>query len=136
MRELKLDQDLHVKSMVEKIDVEKESRIPASSGMPTLSKADEPQTPEKRVEVSKFQYWKTGEVLMWTATMTRPEIAYAVHVVARFCNNHGLANRKAVLKVMQLLLHTKKWGITYGGQGCRLNMKAYTDTQILSLPGY
>ena len=40
-RELKLDQRSHVKSMVEKFGVEKASRVPASSGVPTFSKADE-----------------------------------------------------------------------------------------------
>ena len=29
---------------------------------------------------------------------------------------------------MQYLFHTKEWGITYGGQGCGLNNKAYTDS--------
>ena len=35
-----------------------------------------------------------------------------------------------VLKVMQYLLHTKEWGITYGGQGCWLNMEAYMDSDF------
>ena len=60
--------------------------------------------------------------------MTRRDIAYAVHVVARFCENARLAHKKVVLKVMQYLLHAKKWGIIYGGKGCRLNMEAYTDS--------
>ena len=31
---------------------------------------------------------------------------------------------------MQYLLHTKEWGITYGGQGCELNMEAYTNSDF------
>ena len=46
--ELKLDQRLYVKLMVEKFGVKKASRVPASSGVPTLSKTDEPQTLEKK----------------------------------------------------------------------------------------
>ena len=43
--ELKLGQRLYVESMVETFTVKKASRVPASSGVPTFSKADEPQTP-------------------------------------------------------------------------------------------
>ena len=47
---------------------------------------------------------------MWTVTMTVPNIMYAVSAVARFCENPGLAHKKAVLEVMQYVLYTKKWG--------------------------
>ena len=50
--------------------------------------------------------------------------------MARFCENPGLAHKKAVLKVMHYLLYTKEWGNTYGGQGCGLNMEAYTDSNF------
>ena len=63
---------------------------------------------------------------MWMVTLTRSNIAPAVRGLARFCENSGLAHKEAVLKVMQHLLHPKEWGITYGGQGCGFNMKAYT----------
>ena len=42
--------------------------------------------------------------------MTRPDIASAVRAVARFCENPGLAaHKKAVLKIMQYMLHGKEW---------------------------
>ena len=65
---------------------------------------------------------------MWMATMTRPDIECAVRAVARFCENPGLAHKKAVMKILQYLLHTKEWGITYGGQRCGLCMEAHTDS--------
>ena len=68
--------------------------------------------------------------LIWTATITRPDIACAVRDVARFCENPGLAHRKAVLKGMQYLLHTKKWGITSGEQSCRLSIMVCTDSEF------
>ena len=45
--ELKLDQHLYVKSVMETFGVQKASRVPSSSEVPTLSKADELQTQEK-----------------------------------------------------------------------------------------
>ena len=116
--------------MVEKFGVEKASRIPASSGVPTLSKADESQTLEEKEDMLIFPYQEAVGALIWMATITRPGIACAVRAVVRFCENPELAHKKAVLKVIQYLLHTKKWGITYGGQSCRLNMEAYTDSDF------
>ena len=113
--EFKLDQRLYVKSIVKKFGVKKASRAPVSSEVPTLSKEDEPQTPEGEKYTLKFPYREAVGAVMWVATMTRPNIASAVRAVARFCENPRLVNKKAVLKVMKYLLHTKEWGITYGG---------------------
>ena len=129
-RELKFDQHLYVESMVKKFDVKKKSMILAASGVPTLSKADQPRNPEEKEEMRKFPNREAMGALMWTATMTRPDIACAVRAVARFCENPGPAHKKAVMKIFQYLLHTKKWGITYGGQGCGLCMEAYTGSDF------
>ena len=127
---LKLDQRLYVKFMVEKFGVKKVSMIPAPSGVPTLSKSNEPQTPEEKKHILKFPYRDAAEALMWVATMTRPDIASAVRALVKFCEKPGLAHKKTVLKAMQYLLHTKEWGITYGGQGFGLNMEAYMDSDF------
>ena len=129
-RELKFDQHLYVESMVKRFDVKKTTKIPTASGVPTLSEADEPRNPEEKEEMRKFPYREAVGALMWTATMTRPDIACAVRAVARFCENPGPAHKKAVMKILQYLLHTKEWGITYGGQGCGLCMEAYTDSDF------
>ena len=123
-RELKFDQNLYVESMVKRFDVKKTTKIPAASGVPTLSKADEPRNPEEKEEMRKFPYREAVGALMWTATMARPDIACAVRAVARFCKNPGPAHKKAVMKIFQHLLRTKEWGITYGGQGCGVWMEA------------
>ena len=78
----------------------------------------------------KFPYREAVEALMWTATMTRPDIACAVRAVVGFCENPGPAHTKALMKILLHLLHTKEWGITYGGQGCGLCMEAYTDSDF------
>ena len=78
----------------------------------------------------KFPYREAVEALMWTATMTRPDIACAVRAVARSCENPGPAHKKAVMKILQYLLNTKDWGITNGGQGCGLCMEAYTNSDF------
>ena len=129
-RELKFDQHLYVEAMVKRFDVKNTTKIPAASGVQTLSKADEPQNPEEKEEMRKFPYREAVGALMWTATMIRPDIACAVRAVARFCKNPGPAHKKAVMKISQYLIHTKEWEITYGGQGCGLCMEAYTDSDF------
>ena len=84
-RELKLDQHLYVESTVRRFHVKKATKIPAASGVPTLSKADEPQNPEEKEEMRMFPYRQAMGALMWTTTMIRPDIACAVRVVARYC---------------------------------------------------
>ena len=126
-RELKFDQHLYVESMVKRFDVKKAANVPGTSGVPTLSKANEPRNSEEKEEMRKFPYREAVGALMWTATMTRPDIACAVRAVARFCENPGPAHKKAVMEILQNLLHMKEWGITYGGQGCGPYMEAYTD---------
>ncbi|CAN0435295.1 unnamed protein product, partial [Ascophyllum nodosum] len=115
-RELKFDQHLYVESMVKRFDVKNTTKIPAASGC--------------RQEMRKFPYREAVGALMWTATMTRPDIACAVRAVARSCKNSGPAHKKAVMKIFQYLIRTKEWEITYGGQGCGLCMEAYTDSDF------
>ena len=110
-RKLKLDQCLYVESMVERFDAQKATKIPAASGVPTLSKTDEPRNPEETEEMRKFPYREAVGALMWTASMTRSDIACAVRAVARFCENPGPAHKKTVMKILQYLLHTKEWGL-------------------------
>ena len=129
-RELKFDQHLYVESMVKRFDVKKATKIAAASGVPTLSKADEPRNQEEKEEMRKSPYREAVRGLKWTATMTRPDTACAVRAVARFCENPEPAHKKAVMKILQYLLHTKESGITYGGQGYGLCMEAYTDSDF------
>ena len=91
-RELKLDQHLYVESMVKTFDGKKATKIPAASGVPTPSKADKLWIPEEKEEIRKFPYREEVGMFMWTATMTRPDIACAVRAVARFCENPGPAH--------------------------------------------
>ena len=131
-RELKLDQHLYVESMVKRFDLKKATKIPAASGVPTLSQADEQRNPGEKEEMRNLPYREAVGALMWTVTMTRPDIACAVRAVARFCENPGPAHKKAVMKILQYLFHTKEWDITYGGQGCGLCMEAYTDSDLVA----
>ena len=110
-RELKFDQHLYVESMVRRFDVKKATKIRAASGAPTLSKADEPRNPKEKEEMRTFPYREAVGALMWTASMTRPDIACAVRAVAKFCGNPGRAHKKAVMKILQYSFTRKNGGL-------------------------
>ena len=63
-REMKFDQHLYVESMVKRFDVKKATKIPAASGVPTLSKADESRNQEEKNEMTKFPYREAVGALM------------------------------------------------------------------------
>ena len=66
----------------------------------------------------EFPYRGTVGTIMWTATMTRPDIACALRAVARLRKNPGLAHyKKTVIQGIYNLLHTNEWESTFGEQG-------------------
>ena len=79
-----------VKSTVGKFGVEEARGTPASSGMPTLSLSGWAANFRGGGRYVEFPVPETVWALMWTATMTRPDIARAVRAVAKFWNP-GLA---------------------------------------------
>ena len=80
-----------MKSMVEKFGVEKATGYQLLRGCQPFLQVDEPQTSEEEENMLEFPYQEAVWALMWTATMTRPDIACAVRAVARFCSP-GLAH--------------------------------------------
>lgn len=55
-----------------------------------------PRTPEEAEEMCSVPYLHAVGSLMYLAISTRPDIAYAVGVLARFSSNPGLTHWAAV----------------------------------------
>ena len=72
---------------------------------------------------------------MWVANMTRPDLAYTAHTLAKFSDNPGPEHWKAVMKALQYLERTASLGVTYGG-ATENNMKlsAWVDADHVSCP--
>ena len=60
-------------------------------------------------------YREAVGALMWVANMTRPDLAYTAHTLAKFGDNPGSEHWKAVMKALQYLKRTASLGVTYGG---------------------
>jgi transposase InsO family protein len=54
-----------------------------------LSSEDSPQTPDERAKMSKSRYLEIIGKLLYIERTTRPDIAYALHVLCRFGANPG-----------------------------------------------
>ena len=71
-----------------------------SSGSKTLFKDDAPQTEAETEEMRVTSYWEAVETLMWAATMTRPDVAYAAHQLGKINDSlepvHWGASKRAL----------------------------------------
>lgn len=72
-----------------------------------------PTDPKDIAEMHTVPYLQAVGALMYLATATRPDIAYAVGVLARFNKNPGMAHWKAVKHLFRYLKGTLDLKITY-----------------------
>ncbi|CAM9645817.1 unnamed protein product [Ascophyllum nodosum] len=112
---LKFDQQYYVRTMASKLSVEKTRTTPAAAGAKPLSKGDAPQTEAETEEMRVIPYREAAGALMWAATMTRPDVAYAAHQLGKFNDSPGPVHSRAAKRALQYLWRTKDVGITYGG---------------------
>ena len=76
---LKLDQQHYVRTVASKFNVEKTGTTPTAAGEKPLSKDDAPQTEAEAEKMRVTLYREAIGALMWAATMTLPDVAYAAH---------------------------------------------------------
>ena len=86
---LKLDQHRYVRVVASKFRVQKTSTTPAAAGSKSLYKNDAPQTEAETEEMRVTTYRKAVVALMWAATITCPDVAYAAHQLGKFNDSPG-----------------------------------------------
>ena len=79
-----------------------------------LSKEQCPKTPEEEADMRNIPYINAVGSLLYLATMTRPDIAFAAGVLARFNANPGKAHWAAVKHVFRYLKGTMDLRLVYG----------------------
>jgi hypothetical protein len=65
--------------------------------------------------VNSIEYLRLCGAIVWPASMTRPDIQYAVSILCSFSQCAGPAHMRAALTVIGYLHKTNDLGITYGG---------------------
>jgi len=112
-------------------------RTPMASRTP-LSKAQGPVTPEDIEFMSLIPYRQAVGCLLWLAMGTRPDIAFAVAQVARYCENPGRVHWEAVCRIFRYLAGTLNMGLVYsvsdvplhGHSGCDLKDTLGVDLHV------
>jgi hypothetical protein len=82
-------------------------------------------TTKQQAYVSKFPYQNIVGALLYLALNTRPDISYAVGVLARFNSYPTYRSCKAIIRLLLYLRHTQTRGIQFRGD--ELNLFGYSD---------
>ena len=91
----------------------KPASTPAEPGL-KLSKEQMPKTEGEKAAMKDVPYRQLVGALLYLANCTRPDIAHAVGVCARFGSNPGRVHWQALKHVLRYLRGTREYGITFG----------------------
>jgi hypothetical protein len=128
-KKIYLCQDAYIKKILERFDLSncKHVDTPCASGFENIMLPFDGESPPEHVKL----YQSMVGSLMYLATHTRPDIAYAVSMMARFLTNPSPQHIAAARRVFQYLQGTVFLCVVYGGQGDAESMKlqGYSDAE-------
>lgn len=90
------------------------------------------RTDSQAIAAEKERYQGMTGSIMFSMVETRPDIAFATSVAARFAKNPGHQHTEAVKIILRYLKGSRERGITFGGQD-KLLVEGYSDS--LTGPG-
>jgi hypothetical protein len=127
-RRLCLSQSQHITNLLQEhgLDDCKPVSTPLNPGM-RLSTSMCPQTEAEAAEMRQHPYISVVGSLMYLALTTRPDIAYAAGVLARFNSNPGLPHWQAVKHVLRYLKGTIDHKIVYEPSNSSELFTTYSD---------
>ena len=85
-----------------------------------------PQTDSERKEMADKPYRSVLGCIMWGQLATRPDLAFAVSLLARFQGDPGISHWNALLHVVGYIKNTMDYGLTYS-RDSDLSPTAYVD---------
>jgi hypothetical protein len=132
-RTITLSQNAYVDTILERFYLtdSKSAVIPMEVG--TVLSIDQcPDTHAGLAEMHDVPYQRGIGSLMYAATSTRPDIAFAVATLSQFMRNPGRVHWEAAKRTMRYLKGTKDYGITLGSTDGGL--EAYVDADWASQP--
>jgi transposase InsO family protein len=92
-----------------------------------LSSSMSPQTPEERKSMESIPYLSAVGTLQYLATTTRPDISFAVGVLARFNTNPGIQHWNAVKHLLRYLKGSLDYKLVYTRTNSPQLFTTYTD---------
>ena len=130
LRTLSISQQQYIRSMVIRFDCLDAASVvtPAQSNL-ILCKAMSPVTPNASL---RTRYMELLGSLLYSASSTRPDIAYAVSELSKFASNPGLDHWNALIRVLLYLKGTDNFGLIYGAGG--KNIYGFMDASYARCP--
>lgn len=94
-----------------------------------LSQTQSTSTPQEEKQMSNVPYKQVVGTPIYLAYLTRPDIAYAVHVVSQFMVGFGREYWRQVKRIFTYLHGTTYYGITYKGTAAEgMRLVGYSDS--------
>jgi hypothetical protein len=140
-RTIRLSQRAYIDTIIERFHLEDAKHVasPMETGV-VLSDANSPSTHAQTEAMRNVPYQRAIGSLMYAATSTRPDIAFAVAILSQFMRNPGVVHWDAVKRVLRYLKGSADYGITLGGSDTGLEAYADADwasqTHRHSMTGY
>jgi hypothetical protein len=124
---ISLSQEAYLRRILERFGMShcNAKSTPLPSGI-TLCESDSPKTDDDRHYMKDKPYREALGSCMWAQVATRPDITYALSVLARFQANPGPAHWKAMLHLLAYLKGTLDYRITYH-RGGSIDPIGYVD---------
>lgn len=91
-----------------------------------LTKRIESNSENESVDMKHKPYLELIGSLIYLANATRPDLAFAVNALSRFCTDPDEVHWKLAKRVLRYLQHTINYSITYT-RDCK-EMRAYVDS--------
>ena len=128
-RMLCLSQATYIDTVIARFNMQnsKKGLLPFRHGVP-LSKDMCPKTQKEIEEMAKVPYASAVGSLMYAMLCTRPDICYAVGMVARYQSNPGQGHWTAVKHILKYLKRTRDYMLVY--QSDSLIPLGYTDSDF------
>ncbi|GMF38237.1 unnamed protein product [Phytophthora lilii] len=110
-RVIVMNQRAYIKRLAERFGVQdcKDVHTPADSNSKLV------KLPEGEEFVPKFPYRELVGALMYVATCTRPDFAFGVGEVAKFCERYNKSHWAAAKRILKYLKTTQDLGVVFSG---------------------
>ena len=92
-----------------------------------LSKSLSPTTDDDKAEMAQIPYLTTVGSIMYAASGTRIDVAFAVQHLSQFSSNPGHAHWTAAQRVIRYLYTTRDHALVLGGSG-DITLRGFTDS--------
>jgi hypothetical protein len=92
-----------------------------------FSKKMSPESAEEKLEMENVPYRSAVGSLMYLMVSTRPDLAAAVGMFSRFCQNPRKEHWEGVKRILRYIKGTRSHGLVFT-RGRSLELKGYTDS--------